>query len=58
MHFILSGDHRANENPQLAVLHTIFVRLHNSVAEQLNQLNPQWDDRRIFEVFLAFAQSI
>ena len=46
------GDHRSNENPQLAVLHVIFVRLHNQVAEGLSNLNAHWDDQRLFEVRL------
>ena len=50
----LSGDVRANENPQLALLHTIFVRLHNSIAKQLVLMNPHWNDSILFEVCIFF----
>lgn len=42
------GDERANEQPTLTALHTLYVRDHNRMAEQLAQLNPHWDDDRIY----------
>lgn len=45
----LGGDIRANEQTLLAVLHTLFVRLHNLWAEGLQTRNPHWDDERVYQ---------
>lgn len=42
--FFAAGDHRANENPVLTSLHTLFLREHNKLAKELkdvlkNELN-------------------
>lgn len=42
------GDERVNEQPTLTALHTLYVRDHNRVAKRLAQLNPHWDDDRIY----------
>uniref|UniRef100_A0A0P5JUL6 Chorion peroxidase n=1 Tax=Daphnia magna TaxID=35525 RepID=A0A0P5JUL6_9CRUS len=44
-----AGDGRVNEQPQLAVIHTLWVREHNRVADALQQLNPSWSDERVFQ---------
>eukprot|EP00057_Strongylocentrotus_purpuratus_P032307 XP_787204.3 PREDICTED: myeloperoxidase [Strongylocentrotus purpuratus] len=46
-----AGDFRANEQPGLTSLHTIFVRLHNEIAEGLKSRNPGWarNSDRVFE---------
>ncbi|KAK7490593.1 hypothetical protein BaRGS_00018196 [Batillaria attramentaria] len=31
----LAGDERCNEQPQLATIHTIFLRLHNKIAQKM-----------------------
>lgn len=46
--FIL-GDRRLIQTPQLALLHSIYLREHNRVAGILEELNPHWDDERIFQ---------
>lgn len=33
--FYLAGDHRANEHPMLTILHTVFLREHNSLCDAL-----------------------
>jgi hypothetical protein len=47
--FYLSGDIRVNENVGLTSMHTIWVREHNSIADQLATENPDWDDNKIFQ---------
>ena len=47
---IFSIDHRAAENPLLALFHVTFLRLHNIVAGELNKINPKWDSDKVFEV--------
>ena len=44
----LAGDHRANEQLGLLAMHTIWVREHNRIAQQLHELNPRWDSEKIY----------
>ena len=45
----LAGDIRANENPVLLSLHTIFVREHNRYARSLARAHPRWDDEQLYQ---------
>lgn len=46
--FYAAGDVRANENIGLTSMHTLFVREHNRIADQLATDNPGWSDEQIF----------
>lgn len=47
-HFI-AGDVRANENPLLATIHTLFVREHNRLATEIAAEHPDFDDEEIYQ---------
>lgn len=45
----VAGDIRANENPLLIAIHTIFVREHNRNCSLIKSKNPTWDDEQIYQ---------
>ncbi len=45
----LAGDVRANEQPGLTAMHTLFAREHNRLAGQVAQANPTWTDEEIYQ---------
>lgn len=45
----VAGDVRANEQVGLAVMHTLFVREHNRLAEQLAAESPRLDGDAVYE---------
>uniref|UniRef100_A0A8C9K6H6 Myeloperoxidase n=1 Tax=Panthera tigris altaica TaxID=74533 RepID=A0A8C9K6H6_PANTA len=45
----LAGDPRSSEMPELASMHTLFLREHNRLATQLKRLNPGWDGERLYQ---------
>ena len=47
--FSIQGDSRSNEQPNLLVLHTVWVREHNRIAENLSKLNPSWNDEKLYQ---------
>lgn len=58
----VAGDIRANENAFLIAIHTLFVREHNRIAEELSAQNPGLDDETLFQMarerVIALIQSI
>lgn len=44
-----AGDTRANEQIQLATMHTLLMREHNRIAKELSYLNQHWNDERLFQ---------
>ena len=53
--FFLAGDIRANENPELASLQTLFVREHNRVAARIAEKNPAWTDEELYQAARNFV---
>ena len=58
----LAGDIRANENPELIAMQTLFVREHNRIAAATAAKNPTWTDEQIYQyarrVVIAELQKI
>jgi len=44
----LAGDFRANEQLGLLSMHTIWMREHNRIAQELGDLNPHWDGDKVY----------
>jgi len=44
-----AGDLRCNEQLELTVLHTVWMREHNRLADQLVQLRPDWSDETLYQ---------
>ncbi|CAH1108455.1 unnamed protein product [Psylliodes chrysocephalus] len=45
----IAGDGRASEQPALTAIHTIFMREHNRLSDIIKQVNPHWDEDKVFE---------
>jgi len=45
----VAGDVRANENPLLLSFHTLFVREHNRICDELKQEHPEWGDEELYQ---------
>ena len=47
--WFIAGDVRANENPFLLAMHTIFAREHNRICQALVAENPGWTDDELYQ---------
>lgn len=47
--FFLAGDVRANEQSGLVAMHTLFVREHNRLCDQIAAANPTFTDEDIYQ---------
>ncbi|XP_071515690.1 salivary peroxidase/catechol oxidase isoform X1 [Panulirus ornatus] len=48
-HCFLAGEIRVNEQLILTCVHTLMMREHNRLAHQLANINPHWDDERLYQ---------
>lgn len=48
--WFIAGDVRANENVLLTSMHTIFMREHNRICEELVDRYPTWLDENIYQM--------
>ena len=44
-----AGDFRVNEQINLVVIHTLFMREHNRIAASFQRSHPDWDDERLYQ---------
>ncbi|XP_041968239.1 peroxidase-like [Aricia agestis] len=58
----LGGDVRINQNTELTLLQIIFIHYHNYIADYLSEINPHWDDEKIYQearrILIAVYQNI
>ncbi len=47
--FFVGGDIRVNEQPGLMCFHTLWVREHNRLCDEIKAANPSWNDEEIFQ---------
>ena len=59
---VFAGDFRVNEQPGLSMIHTLWMREHNRIAEQLSNINTHWDPEKVFQqtrrIVIAVWQNI
>jgi peroxidase len=51
----MAGDVRAQENPDLTALQTLFVREHNYQVDQLHKEHPNWNGDKLYEMAKAIT---
>ena len=53
----LAGDVRANENAALTAMHTVWVREHNRLADEIAAENPELTDEEIYQQARAIVRA-
>lgn len=53
----LAGDVRANENIALTAMHTVWVREHNRIADEIGNENPNLTDEEIYQQARAIVRA-
>lgn len=48
--FFQAGDSRANENPLLTAMHTLWMREHNRVCEEISTVFPALNDEQLYQL--------
>lgn len=48
--YFVAGDHRANEHPALTSLHTLFLREHNRLCDELKAAFPHVTDEDLYQM--------
>jgi len=43
------GDSRGDVLPSFTALHTVILRFHNDLADKLRQVNPRWNDEKLYQ---------
>lgn len=60
--FVFIGDQRVTEAPNLGLNHLLFVREHNRLANLLKELNPYWNNEKVYQetrrIIIAQVQHI
>ncbi len=60
--YFVAGDSRANENPLLLTIHTLFLREHNRQCDDVAKIHPGWNDERLYQAarknVIAILQNI
>ena len=54
----LVGDVRADENPALHAMHTLWVREHNRIAREFKRRNPSMDGETVFQTARKITSAI
>ncbi|CAI5448190.1 unnamed protein product [Caenorhabditis angaria] len=44
-----AGSNKINFLPTSGAMYTIWMRQHNQIADKLKEVNPKWDDQKLFE---------
>ena len=57
-----TGDHRASEHLTLSAIHTLWLREHNLIANELSEINPHWGEETLYQetrnIIIGFHQAI